>query len=503
MTTDAHTSFLPIARTVPTHPSSTPRAVRSRSPEARLSRRYLTRLRITDAAVIALAMGITFTLRGMSGVGVDRVRTTLEALVCIVVGVAWYATLGVLGCRDRRQLGVGAGEYKNLLTGSIVVFGLLGIGDLVLGAHIGREYAVALPVGLVGLVVARWQWRAWLAARGKERRYLRRALVVGTRDDVRYVMRQIHESGGPAYNVVGAAVAELGDPYLSDGTARIPVLSGYANAAQAAAAAEFDAVIVASQPHDDGEFVRGLGWSLEGCGADLVLASRLVDVAGPRVRFTPVHGLPLIHVDIPRFEGGKHALKRFVDVVGAASALVLLAPVFLAIAIAIKADDRGPVFFRQIRVGKDGSQFRMVKFRSMVTDAEARLATLRQSTDDGNGLLFKLKDDPRVTRAGRLLRKYSLDEFPQFWNVLVGDMSLVGPRPPLPSEVAEYERNVHRRLYIKPGLTGPWQISGRSDLSWDDSVRLDLYYVENWSLAGDLMILWRTVRVLLSPVGAY
>ncbi|GAA4167166.1 sugar transferase [Gryllotalpicola koreensis] len=500
MTTDAQ-SLLPIARAVST-PTS-PRAEARRSPEARLSRRYLSRLRFSDSAVIALAMGITFVLRVADNGAGARSTIAFEAAVCAVVGLCWYLMLGVIGCRDRRQLGVGAAEYKNLLTGSLIVFGALGIADLVIGAHLGRAYAAAFPIGVVGLALTRWGWRNWLVARGKERRYLRRALVVGSRDDVRYVMRQIQESGGPAYNVVGAAVAELGDPYLREGGSQVPVLSGYANVAAAAAAAEVDAVIVASQPHDDGEFVRNLGWSLEGCGADLVLASRLVDVAGPRVRFTPVQGLPLIHVDIPRFEGGKHVLKRFVDVVGAASALILLSPVFAAVAVLIKLDDRGPVFFRQTRVGKDGSLFRMVKFRSMVTDAEARLAALRAESDDGNGMLFKLKDDPRVTRVGRLLRKYSIDEFPQFWNILIGEMSLVGPRPPLPAEVAEYENPVHRRLYIKPGLTGLWQISGRSDLSWDQSVRLDLYYVENWSLAGDLMILWRTVRVLLSPVGAY
>jgi exopolysaccharide biosynthesis polyprenyl glycosylphosphotransferase len=468
-----------------------------------LSRRYLSRLRVSDAAVIVLAMGTTFVLRiADSEVGL-RSAITLQAAICAAVGICWYLLLGLIGCRDRRQLGVGAAEYKNLLTGSIIVFGSLGITDLVFGAHLGREYAVAFLVGVIGLTLSRWGWRNWLAARGKERRFLRRALVVGTRDDVRYVMRQITESGGPAYNVVGVAVAELGDPYLRDGENRVPVLSGYANVAEAAIAAEVDAVIVASQPHDGGEFVRNLSWSLEGVSADLVLASQLVDVAGPRVRFTPVQGMPLIHVEIPRFEGGKHVLKRLMDIVGAASALIILSPVFLAIAIVIKRDGGGPVFFRQTRVGKDGSLFRMVKFRSMVTDAETKLAELRKMSDDGNGMLFKLKDDPRITRTGRFLRKYSLDEFPQFWNVLVGEMSLVGPRPPLPTEVAEYENPVHRRLYIKPGLTGLWQISGRSDLSWDQSVRLDLYYVENWSLAGDLMILWRTVRVMLSPVGAY
>jgi len=501
MTTDTNISILPIARVATT---SSPRTAASLSPEAQLSRRYLTRLRVTDAAVIALAMGTTFALRLTdTGAGAHPRTVAAVATVCATVAVCWFLMLGLVGCLDRRQLGAGAAEYKNLFNASVIVFGSLGIFDLVMSAHLGREYAAAFPVGIVGLLLTRWGWRNWIVARGKERRFLRRALVVGTRDDVRHVMRLITEAGGPAYNVVGAAVSELGDPYVRDGDTHVPVLAGLHNVAAAAAAARADAVIVASQPHDDGSFVRRLGWSLEGCGAELVLAARLVDVAGPRVRFTPVQGLPLIHVDIPRFEGGKHVLKRLMDVVGAASALILLSPVFLAIALAVKADDGGPVFFRQLRVGKDGSLFRMVKFRSMVTDAEAKLAALRAASDDGNGMLFKLKDDPRVTRVGKFLRKHSIDEFPQFWNVLVGDMSLVGPRPPLPTEVAEYENPVQRRLYIKPGLTGPWQVSGRSDLSWDQSVRLDLYYVENWSLTGDLLLLWRTVRVLLNPVGAY
>jgi exopolysaccharide biosynthesis polyprenyl glycosylphosphotransferase len=209
-----------------------------------------------------------------------------------------------------------------------------------------------------------------------------------------------------------------------------------------------------------------------------------------------------MHVELPNYEGGKHVVKRVFDFVVAAAALVALAPVFAVIAIIITRDDGGPVFFRQERVGRNGRTFPMYKFRSMTLDAEARLAEL-EALNEGNGVLFKLRDDPRVTRPGRILRRYSLDELPQLWNILMGHMSLVGPRPPLPSEVERYEDHVLRRLYIKPGLTGMWQINGRSDLSWQDSVRLDLYYVENWSLTGDLLILWRTVRIVLRPMGAY
>jgi exopolysaccharide biosynthesis polyprenyl glycosylphosphotransferase len=209
-----------------------------------------------------------------------------------------------------------------------------------------------------------------------------------------------------------------------------------------------------------------------------------------------------MHVELPIYEGGKHVIKRGFDILVSATALVLLAPVFLIIAVLVRRDSPGPVFFRQQRIGRNGEPFSMIKFRSMVDDAEARLAELADQ-DDGNGVLFKLRADPRVTKIGRVLRTYSLDELPQLWNVLSGQMSLVGPRPSLPVEVEQYEQHVLRRLYLKPGLTGIWQVNGRSNLSWEESVRLDLYYVENWSLTGDLLILWRTVKVVLRPVGAY
>src|SRR5690606_14098833 len=257
-----------------------------------------------------------------------------------------------------------------------------------------------------------------------------------------------------------------------------------------------------SRPDGDPDFVKRLSWQLEGTAAELVLSSRLADVAGPRISLRQVDGLPLIRVRIPTYEGGVHLLKRALDVVVSVLALVPIALVTPAIALCIVADSPGPVFFFQERVGRDGRTFRMVKFRTMRTDAEQQLAALREQ-NEGAGLLFKLKDDPRVTRVGRVLRKLSLDELPQFWNVLVGDMSVVGPRPPLPSEVTAYDGTVFRRLYIKPGITGLWQVSGRSDLSWDESVRLDLRYVENWSVIDDLRIMWRTARVMFRPTGAY
>jgi exopolysaccharide biosynthesis polyprenyl glycosylphosphotransferase len=249
--------------------------------------------------------------------------------------------------------------------------------------------------------------------------------------------------------------------------------------------------------------LRRLSWELEGSGVDLVVAPSLTDIAGPRIHIRPVAGLPLLHVEQPEFSGGRRLLKGTVDRLLATSALLLLIPVLAALAAAIRLTSSGPALFRQTRVGVDGRTFTIFKLRSMYVDAEQRLAALQDRNENADGLLFKIKDDPRVTPLGALLRRFSLDELPQLLNVLRGDMSLVGPRPPLPAEVAQYGDDVRRRLLVKPGLTGLWQISGRSDLSWDESVRLDLHYVENWTLALDLLILWKTGFAVLQRRGAY
>ncbi len=232
------------------------------------------------------------------------------------------------------------------------------------------------------------------------------------------------------------------------------------------------------------------------------MAPALTDIAGPRIHTQQVAGLPLIHVTTPTLEGGQRVAKRLFDVLAASILLLLTAPVFVVAGLAVKITSQGPILFRQERVGIQGRHFQMLKFRSMVVNAEQRLSEL-EAENEGNGVLFKIKDDPRITPLGKILRRYSIDELPQLANVFAGSMSLVGPRPPLPKEVAGYERDVRRRLLVKPGLTGLWQISGRSDLSWKDSVRLDLYYVENWSLAGDVVILLKTARAVVHSSGAY
>jgi exopolysaccharide biosynthesis polyprenyl glycosylphosphotransferase len=317
------------------------------------------------------------------------------------------------------------------------------------------------------------------------------------------VVNQIESNVAAGYKISGVALSALDKTLeLRPPLVRVPVLSTLADVSRMVEVTGADAVIAAGPLPGGSTYIRELGWKLEATGTELVLASRLTNVAGPRIHWRPVDGLPLVHVELPQYAGGKHVLKRVVDVVVASLALLVLSPLLLVLAIIVKRDSAGPVIFRQVRAGKNGVPFHMLKFRSMVQTAETDIESLRE-LNEGSGPLFKIRNDPRVTKCGRWMRKYSLDELPQFWNVLTGEMSLVGPRPPLPLEVQGYEKFTHRRLLIKPGITGLWQVNGRSTLPWEESIRLDLYYVENWSLTGDLAILWRTFKAMRSPVGAY
>jgi exopolysaccharide biosynthesis polyprenyl glycosylphosphotransferase len=263
-----------------------------------------------------------------------------------------------------------------------------------------------------------------------------------------------------------------------------------------------EVVAVSTDPELAGQSLRRLSWALEQRGVELIVSPGIIEVAGPRISVRPVAGLSLLHLERPSVSGGPHLLKAVFDRVLALVLLIVLSPVMIGLAVAVKVSSPGSVLFRQRRVGRAGAEFTMLKFRSMYSDAEERLGDL-YALSDGNGVIFKMRDDPRMTPLGRQIRRFSLDELPQLINVLRGDMSLVGPRPPLSEEVALYAADDSRRMLVKPGITGLWQVSGRSDLSWDESVRLDLRYVDNWSMTLDLLILWKTVRAVIYGAGAY
>jgi len=344
-------------------------------------------------------------------------------------------------------------------------------------------------------------WRKWLIGRRRRGRLLSHAVLVGDRPSSVHVAQQIQRDPGCGLEIVGA-VTEHGSTNV-ELTDTIPVIGDWYHVLDHVDRVSADTVILTGNHTLTPRQLRELGWGLEERKASLIVAPALTDVAGPRIHSTPVAGLPLIHVDFPELTGIDRFLKRAFDVFGAVVLILLGSPILIAVAIAVKSTSRGPLLYGQERIGRRGVPFKMWKFRSMIVGADDQLKSLLDAQGTSDRPLFKVTNDPRITPVGRFIRRYSLDELPQFFNVLAGSMSLVGPRPQVAAEVALYEGGAHRRLFMRPGVSGLWQVSGRSDLDWDDAIRLDLYYVENWSLTGDLVILWRTVRAVVAKDGAY
>lgn len=463
---------------------------------------YRRRLMVTDLLAIGIAVLLAYLVRfdldGSARVNGDFEPTYL--MVSAALLVVWFCVLSYRGTYDRRIIGIGPAEYHRVWSATWRVFAVVAIAAYLLRMEIGRGYlAIAFPLGLVLLLLGRFIWRQWIHRQRRQGRAQSRVLVVGHLAKANYIASLMSKNSNAGFGVVGVCVP---GPDVKPEADDVPVLGTLENAARVAMDVRADTVAVVGSDRVTTEAVRQLAWDLEGTGITMAVTVPLRDVAGPRVTMQPVNGLPLVYVDEPTFAGPKYAVKTVFDWISALMLVVVLGPVLLTVGLLVKATSSGPVFYRQERVGLRGGVFSMVKFRSMRVGADSEVELLAER-NDGNGALFKLHDDPRVTRIGRVLRRYSLDELPQLFNVLRGEMSLVGPRPPLPGEVAQYENHVHRRLFVKPGVTGLWQVSGRSDLSWDETVRLDLGYAENWTPFGDMLILARTVRVVLSGDGAY
>ena len=413
---------------------------------------------------------------------------------------AWVAACAGTRSYEPRFLGTGGEEWRRvcdagvrLTAGSALLAYLLRVelADL----HGMLLFPLAIAFGLTFRGVA----RAVLHRQRVAGKCQHTVLVVGRERSCAELVRQLRREPHAGFTVVGACVNRSQGPQVEG----VPVVGSSAAIVEALRRTGADTVAVSAWSDFSQTQLRQLSWELEGSGVALLVASSITDVVGTRLNIRPVAGVPLLHVREPEFSGGRRVLKATVDRTVAALVLVLVAPLLLLLAGAVRLSTPGPAFFRQRRAGADGRVFTMYKLRSMYVDAEERLAELRARNEAADGLLFKIRDDPRVTPVGRWLRRFSLDELPQLLNIVKGDMSLVGPRPPLPSEVAQYAEDVRRRLLVRPGLTGLWQISGRSDLSWEESVRLDLHYVENWSLALDLLIVWKTVGAVLTRRGAY
>lgn len=464
-------------------------------------------LSIVDAFVIVWAVSGAYVIRfGFEPDFAVGGKEPNYAWLSVGLAIVWWYMLGAWNSRKSRVLGAGPDEYKRVAAASLWLFGLVAIFSYVFRVETARGFVgIALPVGLAGLLLARWVLRQHLSVARQRGESISRLLLIGGQSAVAHLAATLHGAKHAGYLPVAAYTpGAVGTPEI-DPESGLPILGHGTDTAAVLAAIDLcraDAVAVSAGVQLHPQTLRHLGWELASRNIGLIMAPALTDIAGPRIHTQQVAGLPLIHVTTPSLEGGQRVAKRLFDVVVSGILIVLSLPLMIFVAVLVKLDSEGPILFRQERVGMEGNHFQMLKFRSMVVDAEARLSEL-QERNEGHGLLFKIKHDPRITRIGNVLRKYSLDELPQLFNIFGGSMSLVGPRPPLPREVEEYEHDVRRRLLVKPGLTGLWQVSGRSNLSWQDSVRLDLYYVENWSLAGDLVIILRTVRAVFHSTGAY
>ena len=464
-------------------------------------RPYAVLLVVLDLAATALASLTAIAIFEQAASGFTSSSPQLFAILAYVgLPLGWLIILWGHGAYDRRYLGVGADEYKRTFRASITAAATVSFLAFAFKIDLSRlSVGTALVGSLVYIMFGRWLARRLLVIIRGRGRAVHRVLLLGTLAEATDVYSAVTRV--PAAGLVPVGI------HLTEGYAQsratdtpVPVFAGR-DVLTLMREIGADTIAVCGSARSEPGELRRLAWQLEGTGIDLVVAPQLTDIAGPRVHIRPVEGLPLLHVEEPKLSGMAWLFKNVMDRVVAALLLILLSPLFFVLSLMIWLGDRGPAFFRQSRVGREGKVFKVIKFRTMYPDAEDRLAHLVDQNET-DGLLFKIKDDPRITPVGRMLRRTSLDELPQLINVVKGEMSLVGPRP-LPADDGDFLGDVRRRLLVRPGMTGLWQVSGRSELSWDDAVRLDLYYVDNWSLAFDLVILWRTVGVVFGRRGAY
>lgn len=469
--------------------------------------RYERVLRIVDAFVVVWAVAGAFAIRfGLDDLTQGRSRDADYLWLSLAIALAWWIMLKLWGAREHKILGSGSEEYKRVLAASAWLFGCVAVISYALRFDTARGFVgLAFPAGAAGLVVARWLVRQHLALERGRGGSSSRVLIIGGVDSAAHLIRSLRSVPAAGYHPVAAHL-----PGASVGTDSIEMLgvpvTGVETGAQSIMnvilATDVDAVVISAGVQLHPNELRWLGWELAAREIGMILAPALTDIAGPRIHTQPVAGLPLIHVSTPKLTGGKKVAKRTFDIAIACSLVLILSPVFVVIAGIVKFSSPGPILYRQERIGLRGTTFNMFKFRSMKVNADAELLELLAKQGSADTPLFKIANDPRITPPGRFLRKYSLDELPQLLNVISGSMSLVGPRPQREGEVALYDDAAHRRLYVSPGMSGLWQVSGRSNLSWEESIRLDLYYVENWSLMGDIVILFKTFRAVVASKGA-
>jgi exopolysaccharide biosynthesis polyprenyl glycosylphosphotransferase len=418
----------------------------------------------------------------------------------VAIAFLWLGMLALRGSYDQRIIGIGTEEIRRVVSATLYTFAVVAGISYLIRADISRAYAfVSLPLGLVLVIAGRFAWRGWLYRRRRQQQFMSPTIVIGSGSAAVELQARLVRDSFAGYLVVDEYPAPAEHPIEQD---TLPLNDWVRGLLQRVDATGARAVAIAPSESLTGEAIREVAWHLESRPVDLLIAPAILEAVGPRLSVRPAAGIPLLHLDQAALSRPQRFAKRALDIVGAATLVLFLSPVLAACAVWVRVSSRGPVIFRQVRVGRAGQPFTMLKFRTMVDGADRMREDLREShgIDDP---MFKIKDDPRVTSAGRFLRRWSLDELPQLFNVLGGSMSLVGPRPHPLDDVDRYDVEAFRRLTLKPGITGLWQVEGRSDLDWAEAIELDLYYVETWSLSGDVVLLLRTVRAVIQGRGAH
>jgi exopolysaccharide biosynthesis polyprenyl glycosylphosphotransferase len=472
-------------------------------------RKVALRILLTDALVVAFAVGVAHVLRynviPVPPAILNDVRPTAWQ-ISIGVFIGWMIALSVFRTRDPKTFDNGSRQYQRVARSTFTLFGWVAITALLLKWEVSRGFlAISFVLGTTLLFLERRAWRTWMLRKRRKGDYLARVLVIGGVRSAKAMTLRFSEDAMSGFRVVGVwvpdRVAAPNERFHANDLA-VPVLGTESELGQALNVDAVDTVVVTDTEHLGHDGMRELAWALEDCDVNLLVAPNVVDVAGPRIHLQAHGNMPLIYLSGPSYSRARTLRRAMFDRSFAAVVLLTTSPVLLLAALAVRITSRGPIFYRSERIGTQGTPFQMLKLRTMVRGADQMLEEIEHH-NDGAGPLFKVREDPRVTRVGRFLRRYSIDELPQFLNVLRGDMSVVGPRPPLRSEVDAYSDNMRRRLLVKQGVTGLWQVSGRSDLTWEDSVRLDLDYVENWTMLRDMQIIFRTARAVLASHGAY
>ncbi|WP_404497546.1 sugar transferase [Arthrobacter sp. GAS37] len=469
--------------------------------------KYSKRLFAFDAVAIGWGVAGAYFVRFRSPVSPTPTGDDFGyAVFSLSLAGCWWLMLHFWGSREPMILGSGAEEYKRVIAASAWLFGFVAVVSYALRIDTARGFVgLAFPAGVIGILAARWLLRQHLALERRRGESASRVLIIGGPHAVEHLVKSLRRAPSAGYLPVAAHLPGITEGLHDLSRVTVPVTgtqSDFQTILSVIEATGVDVVAVTAGVDMHPADLRKLGWELAARDIGMILAPALTDVAGPRIHTQPVAGLPLIHVSTPKLTGGKKVAKRAFDIVGATMLVALLAPLFLILALLVKFTSPGPIFYVQERIGFRGTTFKLLKFRSMRLDADADLRALLMAQGSAHTPLFKIENDPRITRVGHILRRYSLDELPQLLNVIGGSMSLVGPRPQREGEVALYDEAAHRRLYVSPGMSGLWQVSGRSNLTWEESIRFDLYYVENWSLMGDLVILIKTFKAVFASTGA-